>query len=141
MKKNKKWLIIIISAIIIIGVIVTVLLTTGNNNSQEKELTVKMEEMGKDFYENFYYDKIGSTDEERATFLAKYETLGIKIDLDNLSRYANADSDEVIKEFVNEKTKEECDKTNTRVIIYPKRPYSKDSYDLVVELECGFNEE
>ena len=45
--------------------------------------------MGKDFYENFYYEQVGSTDEERADFLSKYESIGIKINLDKSTMTVN----------------------------------------------------
>ncbi len=99
-----------------------------------------VESMGKDFYENFYYEQVGSTDEERADFLSKYESIGIKINLDNLSRYGeNKNADEISK-FVNQKTKKACDKTNTKVVIYPQKPYNKTSYKIETQLDCGFDE-
>lgn len=111
------------------------------NDSQEYDLTAKMKEMGKDFYENFYYEQVGVDEEQRVAFLKKFETIGIKVNLDNLSRYNLQDSDAVLSQFVNKKTKQSCDKTNTQVIIYPTSPYDKTSYNLEVNLDCGFNEE
>ena len=48
--------------------------------------------------------------------------------------------EKIIDKFVNSKTKKECDKLSTRVIIYPKSPYEKDSYNIKTELICGFDE-
>ena len=105
----------------------------------KKKLVEKMN-LYKDFYENFYYEQVGSTDEERADFLSKYESIGIKINLDNLSRYGeNKNADEISK-FVNQKTKKACDKTNTKVVIYPQKPYNKTSYKIETQLDCGFDE-
>lgn len=137
---NNKKIIILIISILLMGVLVIVVLTT-NNNSQKQELTKKMEEMGKEFYENFYYKQVGSTDEERKEFLKKFETIGIKVNLDNLSRYNSQDTEKILKDFVNKKTNKECDKINTQVIIYPEEPYNQNSYKLTVNLECDFNEE
>lgn len=137
--KNKIIIVFIVS-ILLIGIIIIISLTT-NKNSQKQELTKKMKEMGKEFYENFYYKQIGSTDEERKEFLKKFETIGIKVNLDNLSRYKSNDTGKILKDFVNKKTNKECDKINTQVIIYPKEPYNQNSYSLDVNLECDFNEE
>ena len=107
---------------------------------QEASLSKSLESMGKDFYENFYYTQVGSTDEERANFLSKYETIGIKINLDNLSRYDNNKNSDKINKFVNNKTNKACDRTNTRVIVYPQKPYNKTSYKIETQLDCGFDE-
>ena len=96
--------------------------------------------MGKDFYENFYYEQVGSTNEERANFLSKYESIGIKINLDNLSRYDNNKNADKLNEFVNKKTNKSCDKVNTKVTIYPKKPYNKTSYKIETQLDCGFSD-
>ena len=107
---------------------------------QEAFLSKSLESMGKDFYENFYYTQVGSTDEERADFLSKYETIGIKINLDNLSRYDDNKNADEINKFINQKTKKACDKTNTKVIVYPQKTYNKTSYKIETQLDCGFNE-
>ena len=91
-------------------------------------------------YENFYYDQVGTNDTEKKEFVKKYETIGIKVNLDNLSRLDSDNNKKIVDKFVNSKTKEECDKINTRVIIYPKSPYEKTSYDIKTELVCGFDE-
>lgn len=135
--KNKR-LLIIIGVILIVIVIVLILLFTSKN--EEKNLEGLLEEMGRDFYENYYYDQTGTTDEEKAEFLSRYATIGIKINLDNLGRYNSEANEEKIAEFVNPDTNESCDKENTRVIIYPKENYGKTDYDIEVELICGFEE-
>ena len=38
----------------------------------------------------------------------------------------------------NSKTNQECDKTNSMVIIYPKEPYGKKDYRIDTNLVCGF---
>lgn len=134
--KNKK-IVIPILCLIACG-IVAIIIFGRFEGSQEKKLTSKLQEMGKDFYENFYYQQVGSTNEERIKFLKKFETIGIKVNLDNLSRYNLKDSEQVLSQFVNKKNNTNCDKTNTQVIIYPVEPYNQDSYNLEVHLECGF---
>ena len=111
----------------------------GSKDSQEKKFISRIEEMGKKFYEEFYFPMTGTTDEERATTVKQYETLGIKVSLSNLSRYNTEDSQAVLNEFVNKKTKKACDKENTKAIIYPTSPYGKKDYKIEVILECGFD--
>lgn len=139
---NKKNIIMMIGAIVgfvLIVVIALLLITRGG--SQEKKLKSRMEELGKDFYENFYYKQVGSTDEEKVAFLKKYESIGIKVNLDNLARYNTKENSKILEEFVNNKTKKECDKNNSQIIIYPKDPYNQTSYKIEVKLDCGFKEE
>ena len=127
-------------AIVVLIIIIILVLVFNSKNSQEKQLTSMLKNMGIDFYENFYYEQVGTNDTERQDFLKKYETIGIKVNLDNLSRYNSDSNKKIVEKFVNSKTNEECDKNNTRVIIYPKSPYKKDSYNISVELVCGFTE-
>lgn len=140
-KINKK--IIIISSIVLVIIVVLVLLLfikPFEGKSQEQKLTNKLEELGIDFYENFYYNQISKDDKERAEFLKKYTDIGIKINLDNLSRFKVEETEKIVKEFVNKETNEECDKINSMVVIYPKEPYEKKSYSIDVILECGNKE-
>lgn len=137
--KNKRVLIAIGVILVIIIVVIVILVLPKENVEQNLENSLK--EMGQDFYENYYYDQTGTTDEEKADFLSRYATIGIKINLDNLGRYNSEVNQEKIAEFVNPDTNESCDKENTRVIIYPKESYGKTDYDIEVELVCGFDEE
>jgi len=137
--RNQKIMIAILCLLVIVAIVIACLLIP--KESQKQELKMKMDEMGRAFYENFYYQQVGSTDEDRAKFLKKFEEIGIKVNLDNLSRYNSQDSEQILNQFINKKTNTECDKVNTQVIIYPISPYNKTSYTLEVNLECGFNEE
>ena len=112
-----------------------------NKGDNKKELEKSLEEMGRDFYENFYYDQIGGSADERTSLLSKFTTVGIKIDLDNLGRYNNGEYKDKISEFSNKKTKEKCSKTDTKVVVYPKSPFGKTDYKMEVELECGFEKD
>jgi len=136
---NKKNCFIAIAALIVIIAIVLIIIFTFKE-SEEDKLNDMLKELGINFYENFYYDQVGTNDTEKKEFVEKYETIGIKVNLDNLSRIDSDDTKKIVDKFVNSKTKKECDKLNTRVIIYPKSPYEKDSYDIKTELVCGFDE-
>lgn len=137
-KINKKTLIIILGVVVALVLVIILVCTLTKGKSQEAKLTDKMEEMAAVFYKDFYYNQLGSNDEERIEFVKKYENMGLKINLDNLSRYNNDNSEEVLKEFVNKKTGKECDKYQTQAIIYPQEPFNNTSFKIEVELECGF---
>ena len=123
--KNNGIICIVIGVVLVVVLIVAACFMFIKKGGQEASLSRSLESMGKDFYENFYYEQVGSTDEERADFLSKYESIGIKINLDNLSRYGeNKNADEISK-FVNQKTKKACDKTNTKVVIIHKNLITK----------------
>lgn len=123
--------IVLLVLVIIIGIFMFI------GGSKEDKLNKSLEKMGKDFYENYYYDQVGSTDEERATFVSEYETIGIKINLENLSRQ-NDTNKKLAEEFVNDKTNKKCDTSNTKVTIYPQKPYGKTDYKIETILDCGF---
>lgn len=136
---NMKALAIIGVIIVIIVVLVSLIfIKPFEGKSQEEKLTDRLEELGKDFYENFYYNQISKDDKEREEFLEKYTDIGIKINLDNLSRFKVEETKKIVKEFINDETKKECDKVNSMVVIYPKKPYEKKSYKVDVILDCGY---
>ena len=134
-KNDKRILItgIIILFLIIIGTILAFTVGSSTAYTLENELR----EMGKDFYENFFYDEFNSSESEREEFLAKYRTIGFKVNLSNLVRTNKKVNEEKVKNFVNPKTNEKCDMENTKVTIYPKSPYGKSDYDMEVEIVCG----
>lgn len=135
-KANKK-IIILVVLIIIVLVGVGAFMLFGKR-SNEKELETSLTEMGRSFYENFYYEQVGSSADEKTSLLSKFTTIGIKVDLENLERYNDGEFSKSIKEFKNNKTNEKCNKTKTKVVIYPKSPYGKTDYKIEAELDCGF---
>ena len=137
-KLNKKTLAIVVAVLIVI--ILVVLLVLFGKKSNEKELESSLNKMGSSFYENFYYEQIGSSADDRTSLLSKFSTIGIKIDLENLGRYNDGEFKKDIKEFKNSLTGEKCNQTKTKVIIYPKSPYGKTDYKIETELSCGFKE-
>lgn len=137
-KLNKKTLAIVVAVLIV--VILVVLLVVFGKKSNEKELESSLNKMGASFYENFYYEQIGSSADDRTSLLSKFSTIGIKIDLENLGRYNDGEFKKDIKEFKNSLTGEKCNQTKTKVIIYPKSPYGKTDYKIETELSCGFKE-
>lgn len=136
MFKNKKNLVLLgIVVVLIIAIVLIVVFFKGDN---KVKLEDRLKEIGTDFYENYYYDQTGSTIEEKEEFLSRFSEIGIKINLDNLSRYKSETNKDKIESFKNSKTGEACNRDNTRVIIYPKAGYGKTDYEVKTELDCGF---
>lgn len=139
-RKLKKSFIIIIAIVLVLivcSIIISVLLK-NSHKSNENSLKNSLTEMGRDFYENFYYEQIGKSADERTNLLAKYTNIGIKVDLENLATYNNGKFKDKVSEFINNKTEEKCNKSNSKAIIYPKSPYGKTDYTIEVNLDCGF---
>lgn len=128
----KKIAIIAGAVVGVVIIVVVALLAFGKNN--DEKLSATLEEMGRDWYENFYYD--GFEEKKRADILSRFKDIGIKVDIDNLSRYNTEVNAEKLKDF---KMDEEdgCDKTETKVIIKPQDPYGKTDYTIETKLVCG----
>lgn len=128
----KKIAIIAGAVVGVVIIVVVALLAFGKNN--DEKLSATLEEMGRDWYENFYYD--GFDEKKRADILSRFKDIGIKVDIDNLSRYNTEVNAEKLKDF---KMDEEdgCDKTETKVIIKPQDPYGKTDYTIETKLVCG----
>ena len=136
---NKKHYYIIGGIILLIIIITSVLIMLGNKQQNESQkLLNELKQLGESFYEDFYYNQVGKTEEEKRAFLEKYTDIGIKVSLDNLARSKKDESAEILKKFVNSETNVECDKTNSMVTIYPKVPYGKKDYRIDANLVCGF---
>lgn len=126
-----------VGLIIIFAVIL--FLTRGLGVSLEDKLSNSLTKMGEEFYTDFYYTEISKNKsaDEVSEFLSKFKDVGIKVNLDNLSRYNEEKNKETIETFKNEKGTK-CNTTSTRAIIYPESPYGKNDYTIKVELDCGF---
>jgi hypothetical protein len=134
-----------ICAVAAIAVVVVLIFlikgVAGGAGGQEKKLTKRMEELGVSFYEDFYYKQVGSTDEARAEFVSNYAQTGIKVKLDDLARFNSEQTDAIRAEFVNKKSGESCDMTNSKVTIYPQSPYAAKDHKVEVNLVCGFDKD
>lgn len=136
---------IVVGALALVAVVVVIFAISQSSfgGSNEAKLTKKLETVGADFYENFYVEQISQnkTEEEVKTFLGRYTEIGIKVDIENLSRYDEVKYPNLIEEFVNKKGDIKCDARNTKAIIYPKEPFTNKDYTISSELDCGFPEE
>lgn len=136
MKKNK--LFIALGVVLLLLALIAVFTISGGN--QEEKLTKKLESIGSEFYSDFYYEQVtsGKTDEEVQEFLGRFTETGIKVDIDNLSRFNEEKYSDITETFVNKKDKIACDIRNTRAIILPKEPFGKTDFTVKAELDCGF---
>lgn len=147
---NKKWIIIglVVLLVVIIAVVLIICLSGSKDkeSNQKEKLEARMGELAKNFYEVQYYPGLSKSDgskmsdDEKKEFAAKFKDTGITVGLDSLARVNAQEKEDILKEFVNEKTGKKCDVNNTKVIIYPKDPYKSDSYTFEVILDCGFDE-
>jgi len=112
--------------------------------SQTEIFKANLEELGREFYEDLYYPSTKNGDERaRAEFLAGFKDQGLKFNIDNLSRYEyeEEETQKKLDSFKNDGTGEECDKKESKVIIYPEEPYGAKDYRVEIVLVCGFLEE
>lgn len=136
-KKNVTICAIVLGVLVVAGAGIGISYSINSTGAKKASLENELKEMGKDFYENFYYDlvvKDHGTDQ-----ISKFNTVGIKVDLSNLERY-KSDNKEKVEKFVNPKTNQSCNKDETKVVIYPEDPYGKTNYRLETILSCGFDE-
>lgn len=131
-----------IGAGLIIVITIIFILTKTVGTSLEDQLNKSLEKMGEEFYTDFYYTEISKnkSSAEVSEFLEKFSDVGIKVNLDNLSRYKDGKNKDEIAKFKNKEGKK-CSTTNTKAVIYPKKPYGKKDYTVKVELDCGFDSE
>lgn len=130
--KDKK--ILIISIIVIIAILVLIFLSFNNkksNNSVNKgnkeSLDTILTNLGKNFYEEHYYNKLDDKSK-----LANFQESGLNISLTSLNVIMP------IPDEVNNKLKsKKCDMDKSKILIYPKDPYSVNDYNIKVELTCN----
>lgn len=140
-QENRNMLpIIIIIVIIVVALILAFTVFKVTKKSLKEELTTELKTMGEEFYKDFYYTEISKnkSKSEVSEFLGKFSDIGVKVNLDNLSRYDSNKNKEKVKKFKNEKG-DACNQTTTQAIIYPKSPYGKSDYKVEVDLDCNFS--
>jgi hypothetical protein len=98
------------------------------NLDSEKTRINRLTKVASTFYSEFYYEQVATNDADRINSLQKSMEKGIVLTVADLSKFSN---DAIFKEM-----SKECDLYKSRVIIYPKSPFSKISFDSKVELSC-----
>ncbi len=138
--KQKKLIVYAIIGILVIGVIV---LYFASKKAQENEKTDTekaieyVRELGKDFYETYYYPQLAELKENEMiedipTFLANFTDTGISVSLNVVTQNHFRTEEAINKEIGDYK----CDFDDTKVIIYPVEPYEKTSYKIAPMLSC-----
>lgn len=137
-KSNKNLFIAIGCALLVVVAVVVLIICLGKEKTNEEELTKNLEKLGSQFYTEFYYPAQEKTQKNIAEFIAKFERTGIKVNLENIAKVSKIDK-KLIEDMVNNKTKKECDKVESYVVITPKAPYGKDDFTVKATLVCGFD--
>lgn len=142
----KKTIIILILSILLSGCTDDVIYDKPQKNNRaikEAELTSLLEEMEEEFIKKYTNPNI-LTEEEKDDFIKKFSEIGIKIDLQNLSKL-----DVELNKWKYDKFAEQgCDAKETKIIIYPKEVlFSKSAgiiqitkYEKELKLACTFEE-
>jgi hypothetical protein len=84
--------------------------------------------LGKEFYEVFYWDDCGKYGNEgRKEFLEQFKTVGITVSLENLIRWGNTSgfSDDLFDQY---------DLVESEIIVYPKEPYGRKDYTISLDI-------
>ena len=134
---NKKKIIKIAIAVVVLILLVVGIIFLLSKRSNEEALTKNLESLGKTFYEEYYYPSQEKYQDDVKKFVGKFSDVGIKVNLENISKTSKADK-ELIDGMVNSKTKKKCDFEKSTVTIYPKKPFGKKDYKIEVNLDCGF---
>ena len=129
---------VIVAVIVILVVVVGVALASVLLLNPKRLATNKIEEMAKEYYEEFTYDglveNVGTGDELREA-MEKYTTRGFaSVSLRQLLLYDNQKN---LKDggFL----REMCDENTTSVKFYPEEPFDRHSYRIEYKLDCDFD--
>lgn len=138
MKLKIKTILSIIFAIILLVVVIFAAYMSKTKDQREKEkLNNEFILLTKDFYKDYYYNIIASSDEDRKSKLSQFKDLGIMVSLDDMTKYDISKRDEKLKKFTNYKTGASCDYENSKAKIFPYEPYGKEDIRVEVDLICG----
>ena len=124
MKEKRVWIVALV-LVLLASIMVYINVLKPKESALEKKIHV----IASDFYENFYYTHMtqGKTQEEIDSFLQEYSETGIKINIENLSRFNPEEYADVLNEFQDPEGNV-CDPDKSGVIIYPKTPFSITDY-------------
>lgn len=135
---HKKATIAVSGSVLGIGLVTTLVIVL---TPMEIKIKNRIIGIGKDFYENTYYQTIVDYNNANDVnlFEERIET-GFRFSFAVLSRSSD-EYEEIIAEFHNDETMEPCDLDSSIVVIYPISPYGKKDYSIGVDLVCGFTNE
>lgn len=140
-EKQKKMVIyitIFVLTIIVIGGYFLAKVYLGDRKTDSEKVIEYMEELGRDFYENYYYSQLDSLKgnlmiEDTTSFLKNFEQEGISVPLTRVIELHFRTEKAINKQI----GKYKCDFSQTKFIIYPQSPYEKKSYKLEPHIMCN----
>ena len=134
---NKKYIIVgILISILVIGLVAFVLFNKYRKQKEEDYLYNQLNRVVKEYYKDYYYNTLGNNDDIRKTNAEKFKSVGIKISLNDLSKY-KSDNSEILNKFKNSQTNANCDYDKTIITIYPIDPYGNENIRVDSNIVCG----
>lgn len=132
---RKKTLVIgaIILIVVLLGFIGFLVFNKVTAEDPKVKAEKKLSELADKFYKYYYEQKEETvSQEELKTFLAGYKDSGLIINLKDLEIFVDSFQIQDYSAF------DKCDKSGTRVYVYPKEPYGKSDYKKSFTLNCKF---
>ena len=129
---------IVIVVIVLLIIIVGIALACRLWLNPERLAMNKLEEMAREYYENYTYESLArnaESDEELAELMKRYVERGFApVNLRQLLLY---DDQKNMKDggFL----REMCDENTTSVKFYPEEPFDRYSYRIEYKLDCDFD--
>ena len=133
-KKKKPFIIIAcILLVLLIGFVGFLIYTKITATPPKTKAENKLDELADKFYDHYYDQKLEELNEEDLkAFLSTYKESGLTINIENLQLYLDNFNIEDYSAF------EKCNKSGTKVIIYPVEPYGKKDFRKSYTLNCKF---
>ena len=126
---NKRLLALIggaVAVIVILIIVIMVIMGNKDNNENKLSLEDRLINMAGKFYTESQYKDVKNKED-----LAAFETIGFNLDLNSLDIVVPIDKE--TRQLLDER---KCDYKNTKVKIYPKKPFGEKDYTIKVELVC-----
>lgn len=129
---------VIIGVIIAVMIAVIVAIVVALLNTPERTTTAKIQEIARDYYENYYYDQLVKTSSAAGKTLDEalghYSDVGFsKVNLSQLFLFDGGRHRNIRSSITNY-----CDETNTTITIYPDAPYGRKDYHIDYNYSCNF---
>ncbi|MBQ3475600.1 MAG: hypothetical protein IJH20_05465 [Bacilli bacterium] len=135
-KLNEKKPLVIAASILLVvllGFVGFLVFNKINASVSKSKAEDKLSELSDKFYEHYYDTKKEElSDEELKKFLSGYSKDGLIINLENLQLFLDSYNIEDYSVF------DKCDKSGTKVMIFPVDPYGKKDYKKSFTLNCNF---
>ena len=133
--RRSRHTILAVIVLAMMSVILTILFTTLS--TPERVITHQVEAISTDYYENYFYDQIGSNATSNTSIpeiMEKYLTRGFaKITLNQLLHFDNGRHSGAASTLSTY-----CDLENTYIKIYPLEPFGRQDYRIDYHYSCEF---